>query len=62
MHVVSRKKNLDLARTHKAHFWTHKYGVLQPKKIKILLKILFSSRVPYVCMLNIKFCDKTKVK
>ena len=28
MHVVCRKNFLYLARTHKAHFWTHKYGVM----------------------------------
>ena len=61
MHVVLKKNLLHVVHTQKAHFETHKYGVLISKKIKISAKFTFCGFVPVVCTSYSIFCEKTKV-
>ena len=59
MHFASLKKFFLRARTHKAHFMTHKYGVWISKKIKIWAKFSFGDFVPVVCIPTKTFYETT---
>ena len=59
MHFASPKKIFLRARTHKAHFLTHKYGVWISKNSKFEQNSLLEEFVPVVCTTTKKNCETT---